>query len=142
MSLVSWIWKFYLLIYVSLWNRFKLKKKKKISHNNKITIQVFNTLSSKFPQIITNLAEDTELAFTERLERLYLVIILFIVLLSHILNESNSHVVVEFSYEWFSHFPNFIFPSEALSYAINYFSKVAFTKFRFSQAIQWFLFLK
>ena len=34
-----------------------------------------------------------------------------------------------------SHFPNFIFPSEVLSYAINYLLKVAFTKLRFSQAI-------
>ena len=33
-----------------------------------MTVQVFNTLSSKFPQMITNLTEDTELAFIERLE--------------------------------------------------------------------------
>ena len=66
----------------------------------KTTVQVFNTLSSKFPQIITNLTEDTELALTERLKRLYLITILLIVLLSHILNESNSKVTVEFSYEF------------------------------------------
>ena len=75
------------------------KKRKNFSHDSKITVQVFNILSSKFPQIITNLTEDTELAFTERLERLYLIIILLIMLLSHILNESNSNFVVEFSYE-------------------------------------------
>ena len=63
------------------------EKKNFFSHNRKITFQVFNTLSSKFPQIITNLTEDTELTFcTERLERLYLIIILLTVLLSHILN--------------------------------------------------------
>ena len=77
----------------------KIKIKIKKSHDNKITVQVFNTLLSKFPQIITNLTEDTELACTEKLERLYLIIILLTVLLSHILNESNSNVVVEFSYE-------------------------------------------
>ena len=54
-----------------------------------------NTLSSKF-QIITNFTEDIELAFIERLEMLYL--ILLIVLLSHILNESNSNFAVKFSY--------------------------------------------
>ena len=57
-----------------------------------------NTLSSKFPQIITNFTEDIELAFIERLEMLYLIMILLIVLLSHILNESNSNFVVKFSY--------------------------------------------
>ena len=94
---------------------------------------MFNTLSSKFPQIITNLSEDTELVFTERLERFYLIIILLTVLLSHILNESNSNVVVEFSYYKCSfHFPNFIFPSEVLSYANNYLLKEAFTKLQFS----------
>ena len=76
-----------------------MKKKIKLSHDSKITVPVFNPLSSKFPQIITNSSEDTELAFTERQERLYLTIILLIVFLSHILNESNSDVVVEFSYE-------------------------------------------
>ena len=76
-----------------------MKKKIKYSHDSKITVQVFNTLSSKFPQIITHLTEDTELAFTEILERLYLIIILLIMLLSHILNESNSHSAVEFPYE-------------------------------------------
>ena len=75
------------------------EKNIKYSYDSKITVQVFNTLSSKFPQIITNLTEDTELAFTERLERLYLIIILLIMLLSHILNESNSHSAVEFPYE-------------------------------------------
>ena len=75
------------------------EKKIKYSHDRKIKVQVFNTLSSKFPQKITNITEDSELAFTERLERLYLIIILLIMLLSHILNESNSNFVVEFSYE-------------------------------------------
>ena len=42
------------------------EEKIKFSYDIKITVQVFNTLSSKFPQIITNLTEDTELAFTER----------------------------------------------------------------------------
>ena len=41
-----------------------------------------------------------------------------------------------------SHFPNFIFPSEVFSYAINYLLKEVFTKLQFSQAMQWFLFLK
>ena len=63
--------------------------KTKFSHGNKITVQVFDTLSCKFPQIITKLTKDTKLAFTERLERLYLIIISFILLLSNILNESN-----------------------------------------------------
>ena len=67
------------------------EKKIKFSHDSKITVQVFNTLSSEFPQIITNI--------TERLERLYLIIIL-LMLLSRILNESNSNVVVEFFYEF------------------------------------------
>ena len=74
-----------------------MKKKIKFSHDSKMTVQVFNTLSSKFPQIITNLTEDTELAFIVKLKRLNLIIILLIMLLSHILNESN--FVVEFSYE-------------------------------------------
>ena len=113
----------------------------KFSHDSKITVQVFNTLSSKFPQIITNLTEDTELAFTERLERLYLIINLLIVLLSHILNKSNSNFVFEFSWN-FCPIPIFIFPLELLSYAINYLFKVAFSKLLFSQAMQWFLFLK
>ena len=65
-----------------------------------ITVQVFNTLSSKFPQIITNLTKGAgELAFTERLKKLCLIIILLMVLLSHVLNESNSKFVIEFSYE-------------------------------------------
>ena len=76
-----------------------MKKKIKFSDDSKITVQVFNTLYFKFPQIITNLTEDTELAFLERLERLNLIIILLIVLLSYILNESNSNFVTEFSYE-------------------------------------------
>ena len=74
-------------------------KKKFFSHDSKITVQVFSTLPSKFTQTITNLIEDTELAFTEKLERLSLIIIRLNVLLSHILNESNSNVVFEFSYE-------------------------------------------
>ena len=76
-----------------------MKKKKKFSHDTKITVKVFNTLLSKFPQIITNLTEDTELVFTEKLKKLYLIIILLTVLLSHILNESNSNIFVEFSCE-------------------------------------------
>ena len=85
-----------------------MKKKIKFSHDSKITVQVFNTLSSKFLQIITNLTEDTELAFIERLERVNLIIILLIVLLSHVLNESNSNIVVEFSYSFRSQlFPKF-----------------------------------
>ena len=75
------------------------KKKIKFSHDSKITVQVFNSVSSKFPQIITKLTEDTELAFIERLERVNLIIILLIVLLPHVLNESNSNFVVEFSHE-------------------------------------------
>ena len=39
----------------------------------------------------------------------------------------------------FSHFPNFIFPTEVFSYAIRYLLKEAFTKLRYSQAMQWFL---
>ena len=74
-------------------------KKKRISHDGKITVDGFNILSSKFPQIITNLTEDTELVSTERLKMLYLIIILLMVLLSHILNESNSNFAVEFPYE-------------------------------------------
>ena len=45
-------------------------------------------------EIIANLTEDTELAFTERLERLNLIITLLIVLLSHILK-----LFFEFSHE-------------------------------------------
>ena len=70
-----------------------MKKQIQLSHDSKITV------SSKFPQIITNLTEDTELAFTERLKTLYLIIILLTVLLPHMLNESNSNFAVEFSYE-------------------------------------------
>ena len=103
-----------------LWSRLNRKKKIKSAHDNKITVHAFNTLSSKFPEIITNLTEDAELAFTERMERLCLIIILLIVLLSHILNEPNSNFAVEFSNEVLSHFPNFVFPAEVLSYAINY----------------------
>ena len=77
--------------------RLELNEKKiNFSHDSKIAVQVFNTLSCKFPQMITKLTEDTELAFTERLESLYLIIILLIKLLSHILNESNSNFVAEF----------------------------------------------
>ena len=76
-----------------------MKRKIKFSNDSKITVPVFNTLSSKFPQIITNLTKDTKLAITKRLGRLNLIIILLIMLLSHILNESNSNFVVEFSYE-------------------------------------------
>ena len=62
-----------------------MEKKMAFSHNSKITVQVFNTFLSKFPQITTNLTEDAELAFTERLERLYLIMTLLVVFLSHIL---------------------------------------------------------
>ena len=61
-----------------------MKKKIKFSRDSKIKVQVFNTFSAKFPQIITNLTEDTELAFIERLEMLNLIIILLIVLLSYL----------------------------------------------------------
>ena len=44
------------------------EKRIKFSQDSKITVQVFNTLSSKFPQIIINLTEDTELAFIRRLK--------------------------------------------------------------------------
>ena len=57
-----------------------MKKKIKFARDSKITVQDFDTLSSKFPQIITNLTEDTEQAFTESLERLYVIIILFVML--------------------------------------------------------------
>ena len=87
-----------------------MKRKIKFSHDNKITVQVFNTFFSKFPQIITNLTDDSELAFIERLERLNLIIILLIVLLSHISNESNSNFVAEFSYECSYSFPKFYIP--------------------------------
>ena len=47
----------------------------------KIAVQVFNILSSKFSQLNTNVTEVAgELAFTERLEWLYLIIILLIML--------------------------------------------------------------
>ena len=118
------------------------EKKIKFSHDSNITVQVFNTLSFKFPQIITNLTEDTELAFIERLERITLIIILLIVLLSHILNESNSNLLLSFLMNVLRHSPNFIFPSEVLSYAINYLLKVAFSKLGFTQAMQWVFFLK
>ena len=42
---------------------------------------------------------------------------------------------IELSYECFSHFPNYIFFSEVLSYAISYLSKAAFSKLTFSQAM-------
>ena len=45
-----------------------MKKEIKFSHDSKITVQVFNTLFSKFPQIIINLTEDAELVFIERLK--------------------------------------------------------------------------
>ena len=88
-----------------------MKRKIKFSHDSKITAQVFNILFSKFPQIITNLTEDSELAFIERLERLNLIIILLIMLLSHISNESISNFVAEFSYECSYSFPKFYVPS-------------------------------
>ena len=48
------------------------------------SIQFFNTLSSKFLQIITNLTEGVgELEFPERLKRLYVIIIFLIMLLSY-----------------------------------------------------------
>ena len=135
---MGWISSFiyYLCVRWNLHSEIGLNEKKiKFSHDNKITVQFFDTLSSKFPQIIINLIEDIELAFTERRERLYLIIILLNVLLSHIF-------VVEFLMNVLSHFLNFIFPSEVLSYAINYPLKVAFSESGFSQAMQCFLFLK
>ena len=48
----------------------KQKKNKRFSHDRKIIVQVFDTLSSKFPQMITNLNEDTELVFTEKLNHI------------------------------------------------------------------------
>ena len=135
LPLVSWILK---VLFTDLHVRWNLhseialnEKKIKFSHDSKITVQVFNTLSSMFPQIITNLTKDTEWAFTERLERLYLIITLLIVLLSDILNESNLNFAVEFLMSVLSHFPNFIFPSEVLSYVIKYHLKVAFSKLGF-----------
>ena len=96
----------------------------------------FNALSSNFPQMITNLTEDTKLAFTERLERLCMIIILLIMLLSHVLNESNSNFAVEISYELMnvlSHFPNFIslqkfFPMQPLSFNCSIFKNKDFSK--------------
>ena len=38
-----------------------------------------------------------------------------------------------------SYFPNFLFPSEVLSYAVNYLLKAAFSKLGFSHAMQYFL---
>ena len=114
-----------------------MKKKIKFSHDSKITVQVFNTLTSKFPQIITNLNEVAgELLFTEQLERLYLIIILLIMLLSHILwmNQIQT-LLLSFLINVLSHFPNYIFHSEVLSYAINHLLKVAFSKLGFSLAI-------
>ena len=87
-----------------------MKRKIKFSHDSKITVQVFNTFFSKFPQITTNFTEDSELAFIERLERLNLIIILLIVLLSRISNKSNSNFVAEFSYECSNSFPKFYIP--------------------------------
>ena len=109
----------------------KKKKEKKRSRDSKIMVQVFIALSSKFPQIITSLTEDTELAFTERLERLYLIIILLIILLSHILNELIQTLLLSFLMSALGHFPNFIFPSEVLSCTINCLLKVAFSKLWF-----------
>ena len=120
------------------------KKKKIFLHDSKITVQVFNTLLSKFSQIITDLTEDTELAFTIKLKRLYLIIILLTVLQCFIswMNQIQM-LLLSFLMNVLTHFPNFISPSEVLSYAINYLSKVAFTNLQFSQAMQlWFHFLK
>ena len=38
-----------------------------------------------------------------------------------------------------SHFQNFLFSSEVLSYAVKYILKTAFSKLGFSHAMQWFL---
>ena len=38
-----------------------------------------------------------------------------------------------------SYFPNFLFPSEVLSYAVSYLLKAAFSKLGFSHAMQYFL---
>ena len=113
-----------------------MKKKITFSHDSKITVQVFNALSSNFPQMITNLTEDTELTFTERLERLCVIIILLIMLLSHVLNESNSNFAVEISYELMnvlSHFTNFIslqkfFPIQPLSFNCSIFKNKDFSR--------------
>ena len=40
----------------------------KFPDDSKVTVEVFNTISSKFPLIIINLTEDTELVFIERLK--------------------------------------------------------------------------
>ena len=64
LSLVGWISSFiyYLCVRWNLHSEIGLNEKKiKFSHDNKITVQVFDTLSSKFPQIIINWIEDTEL---------------------------------------------------------------------------------
>ena len=37
----------------------------KFFNDSKIAVEVFNTLSSKFPSIINNLTEDIEIEFTE-----------------------------------------------------------------------------
>ena len=44
------------------------KKKMKFFNDSKIAVQLFNTLSSKFPSIINNLTEDIEIEFTETLK--------------------------------------------------------------------------
>ena len=67
------VWFTDLYVRLNLHSEIGLKKKRKkdeyFLHDSKITVQFFNTLSSKFSQIITNLTEDTELTFTERLEK-------------------------------------------------------------------------
>ena len=104
------------------WNHYsEIGFNEKKDNDSKTTVPVFNTLPSKFPQITTNLTEDTELAFIERLERLNLIIILLIVLLPHILNESNSNFAVEFSYECSYSFPKFYIPFRS-SFICSYLS--------------------
>ena len=98
-----------------------MKRKINFSHDSKIIVQVFNTFFSKFPQIVTNLAEDSELALIERRERLNLIIMLLIVLLSHILNESNSNLAAEFSDEFSYSSPKFYIPFRC-SFICNYLS--------------------
>ena len=115
------------------------EKKIKFSYDIKITVQVFNTLSSKFPQIITNLTEDTELAFTER----YIWLSSCLLSFCHIswTNQIQT-LLLSFLLNVLSHFPNFIFPSEVLHHAINYLLKVEFSNMGFAQAMQWFLFFR
>ena len=121
LSLVGYIWKFYLLIYAldgNLHSEIGLNGKKiKFSHDNKITFQVFNTLSFKFPQIITNLTENTELAFTERLKRLLSSCLLCLCHISW-MNQLQT-LLLGFLMNVLSHSPNFIFPFKSSIFKIR-----------------------